>query len=219
MPEKRDFFGEGSYFGEGGHLDRQRSGASSGQPSGGGCGDCGGTGDCIHCSGGYYPKPGGKSAPCGKCRGRGNRKHPYMCHACRGRGYGGQKCGTPTYEEAKAISKRAAKQGKESYGQGSGSGVYGRSSYSRMKGGTFDGYPSLSRRRDDGALDIFYGPEPIDPDDARHGHAIIKTANWFTIVDQMKARQLSISWEVRTRPELCRKTGSKIATNLYFGYV
>lgn len=63
--------------------------------------------------------------------------------------------------------------GKGSYGQGSQSGGFGRSSYS-MKEGTFDGYPSLSRRRDDGAIDIFYGPPPVDPDDRTHGHAVIR---------------------------------------------
>lgn len=77
-------------------------------------------------------------------------------------------------EQAEKARKRAEKRGKETYGRGSQSGSYGNSSYSRMKGGTFDGYPSLSRRRDDGATDIFYGPEPIDPDDATHGHAVIK---------------------------------------------
>jgi hypothetical protein len=41
-----------------------------------------------------------------------------------------------------------------------------------MKSGTFDGYPSLSRRRDDGTLDIFYGPN-LDLDDPNKGHAVI----------------------------------------------
>jgi hypothetical protein len=48
----------------------------------------------------------GTTALCGKCRGRGNRKHPYLCHACRGKGYGGQKCGTLTYNETLARRER-----------------------------------------------------------------------------------------------------------------
>lgn len=43
-----------------------------------------------------------------------------------------------------------------------------------MREGTFDGWPSLSRRREDGKIDIFYGPPPVDPDDIQHGHAVIK---------------------------------------------
>lgn len=43
-----------------------------------------------------------------------------------------------------------------------------------MKSGTFDGYPSLSRTRGDGAREIFYGPAPVNMDDPAHGHAVIK---------------------------------------------
>jgi hypothetical protein len=64
--------------------------------------------------------------------------------------------------------------GKASYGHGSKSEGYGSSSYS-MRPGTFDCMPSLSRHRDDGKIDIYYGPEPlVDLDDPKHGHAIIK---------------------------------------------
>lgn len=43
-----------------------------------------------------------------------------------------------------------------------------------MKPGTFDGLPSLSRRREDGTLDIFYGMGPLGLDDPMKGHAVIK---------------------------------------------
>jgi len=173
MAERKDFFGENSYFGEGGYLDRQQSGASSRpMPSGGACADCGGTGDCIHCNGGYYPREDGTNALCGKCRGRGNRRHPYLCHACKGRGYGGKRCGTPTYNEMLRRSQEEARKGKAAYGRGSQSEAYGRSAYG-MRSGTFDGYPSLSRIRDDGTLDIFYGPD-LNLDDPLKGHAVIR---------------------------------------------
>jgi hypothetical protein len=50
---------------------------------------------------------------------------------------------------------------------------YGQSSYART-GRTFDGYPSISKRRDDGKIDIIYGPEPLDLNNPLHGHAVIK---------------------------------------------
>ena len=68
-------------------------------------------------------------------------------------------------------SRRSA--GRANYGQNSGSGGYGRSSYS-MRSGTFDGLPSLSRKRDDGAIEIFYQEGSVDLDDPDHGHAVIK---------------------------------------------
>lgn len=69
--------------------------------------------------------------------------------------------------------RRERPTGRASYGRGSRSESYGSSSYS-MKPGTFDGMPSLSRRRDDGKIDIFYGPEPlVDLDSPKHGHAVI----------------------------------------------
>jgi len=71
--------------------------ASSGGPTrvGGECADCGGTGDCIHCNQGMYPRRDGTNAVCGKCHGR------TKCHACRGKGYGGRRCNTPTWQEMK----------------------------------------------------------------------------------------------------------------------
>lgn len=99
MVERKDFHGENSYFGEGGHLDRQRSGSRpESTPTGGRCGDCGGTGDCIHCSGGYYLKKDGTTATCGGCHAR-TRRGRYLCHACKGKGYGGQRCRMLTYAE------------------------------------------------------------------------------------------------------------------------
>jgi len=54
-----------------------------------------------------------------------------------------------------------------------GSRGYSNESYSRT-GRTFDGYPSLSKRRSDGKIDIIYGPEPLSLNDEMHGHAVIK---------------------------------------------
>jgi hypothetical protein len=68
---------------------------------------------------------------------------------------------------------RRGNQGKGNYGRGSTSGGYGRSSYS-MRAGVFDGLPSLSRKRDDGAIEIFYQAGSVDLDDEKHGHAVIK---------------------------------------------
>ena len=78
------------------------------RPSGssGLCGDCGGTGDCIHCNQGYYTRRDGTKAICGKCHGR-TRRGRYQCHACKGKGYGGQRCGTPTYVETEARNAQA----------------------------------------------------------------------------------------------------------------
>jgi hypothetical protein len=75
--------------------------------------------------------------------------------------------------DQKKRQRREGRQGQTSYGRGSRSGGYGRSSYS-MKSSTFDGYPSLSRHRGDGATEIFYGPAPVSMDDLNHGHAVIK---------------------------------------------
>ena len=58
---------------------------------------------------------------------------------------------------------------KEVYGKHN----YDTDSYART-GRTFDGYPSMSKRRDDGAIDIIYGPEPLDLNNPYHGHAVIK---------------------------------------------
>jgi len=43
-----------------------------------------------------------------------------------------------------------------------------------MRSGTFDGLPSLSRKRGDGALEIFYQAGAVDMDNPNHGHAVIK---------------------------------------------
>jgi hypothetical protein len=91
-----------------------------GLSTGGSCGDCGGTGDCIHCDGGSYPRRDGTKALCGKCHGRGNRKHPYKCHVCKGTGYGGSRCSTPTYNETVA---RLQGGGRSSGGSGRGGRV------------------------------------------------------------------------------------------------
>ena len=69
--------------------------------------------------------------------------------------------------------RREGNRGKTAYGRGSTSGAYGRSSYS-MRSGEFDGLPSLSRKRGDGAIEIFYQDGNVDMDDPEHGHAVIK---------------------------------------------
>ena len=79
----------------------------------------------------------------------------------------------PMLAASLATKKRERNQGKTAYGRGSTSGAYGRSSYS-MRSGTFDGLPSLSRKRGDGAIEIFYQAGSVDMDDANHGHAVIK---------------------------------------------
>ena len=71
------------------------------------------------------------------------------------------------------INKRSRSTGRGAYSQGSGSGGYGNSSYS-MRSGTFDGLPSLSRKRQDGATEIFYQEGSVNMDDPMHGHAVIK---------------------------------------------
>ncbi len=63
--------------------------------------------------------------------------------------------------------------GQSSYGQGSRSGGYGQSTFS-MRAGEFDGMPSLSRRRSDGAVDIFFQEGSVDMNDPTHGHAVIR---------------------------------------------
>ena len=75
--------------------------------------------------------------------------------------------------ERRNAERRQERQGQTTYNRGSRSGGYGRSSYS-MRSGTFDGMPSLSRQRDDGATEIFYQEGGVDMDDAAHGHAVIK---------------------------------------------
>lgn len=70
-------------------------------------------------------------------------------------------------------ARREGNHGKTAYGRGSTSGAYGRSSYS-MRSGEFDGLPSLSRKRGDGAIEIFYQAGSVDMDDPNHGHAVIK---------------------------------------------
>jgi hypothetical protein len=79
----------------------------------------------------------------------------------------------PSLAAGNAARRREENRGKTAYGRGSTSGAYGRSSYS-MKSGTFDGLPSLSRRRGDGATEIFYQAGSVDMDDVNHGHAVIK---------------------------------------------
>lgn len=79
----------------------------------------------------------------------------------------------PMLAASLAAKRREGNRGKTAYGRGSTSGAYGRSSYS-MKSGTFDGLPSLSRKRGDGATEIFYQAGTVDMDDANHGHAVIK---------------------------------------------
>lgn len=69
--------------------------------------------------------------------------------------------------------ERENRQGQSAYGRGSRSGGYGNSSFS-MRAGTFDGLPSLSRKRGDGAIEIFYQAGEVDMDDEAHGHAVIK---------------------------------------------
>ena len=153
---------------------RSQGGAapSNSSSSSGTCGDCGGTGDCIHCSGGYYPRRDGTQVQCGKCHGR-TRRGRYPCHACRGTGYGGRRCSTPTYNETvERLSQTEHRQGKDAYNRGSQSSSYGRSSFG-LREGTFDGHPSLSRRRDDGTLDIYYGPN-LNLDDPLKGHVVMK---------------------------------------------
>lgn len=54
-----------------------------------------------------------------------------------------------------------------------GAGGYNGSSFS-MRSGTFDGLPSLSRKRSDGATEIFYQEGSVDMNDPNHGHAVIK---------------------------------------------
>ncbi|QHN43080.1 hypothetical protein GII36_04455 [Candidatus Mycosynbacter amalyticus] len=75
--------------------------------------------------------------------------------------------------ETPPLRNRSSRQGQATYGRGSQSGGYGRSAYS-MRSGTFDGLPSLSRKRDDGAIEIFYQEGSVDMDDESHGHAVIK---------------------------------------------
>lgn len=77
-----------------------------GSPSGPPCEDCDGAIRCPHCKDGFYPRRDGSSAVCGKCRGR------LTCHACRGRGVDGKKCGTPTYEET---LERISPKGQQSW--------------------------------------------------------------------------------------------------------
>ena len=79
----------------------------------------------------------------------------------------------PALAASLAAKRREGNQGKTGYGRGSTSGGYGRSSYS-MQSGTFDGLPSLSRKRGDGATEIFYQAGVVDMDDVNHGHAVIK---------------------------------------------
>jgi len=74
---------------------------------------------------------------------------------------------------------KAARRGgasKASYGHNSGSGAYGRGSFSYQEA-TFDGLPALKRRRD-GKLEFFYGSdvkiEGFLENHEGHGHAIIK---------------------------------------------
>ena len=118
--------------------------------------------------GGYF----GGSSGGGRPSGGGGRRRPDcggLCPNCVDRWAAQQQGGG-----------REARRDQAAYGQGSRSGGYGRSSFS-MRRGTFDGYPSLSRRRDDGKIDIFYGPEEvmndegnIDLNNKAHGHAILK---------------------------------------------
>jgi hypothetical protein len=85
-------------FGGSGRSTRRSSLSSSGQSRRDDaehtwCDDCDRTGKCLHCKDGRYPLNKGGTAPCSKCRGS------LKCHACRGRGIDGKKCGTPRYEE------------------------------------------------------------------------------------------------------------------------
>jgi hypothetical protein len=74
-----------------------------------------------------------------------------------------------------AQKRRDGNRGKSSYGRGSTSGAYGRSSYS-FESATFDGLPALKRRLS-GKTEFFYGVNAvgeIDVDDIQHGHAVIR---------------------------------------------
>lgn len=74
------------------------------------------------------------------------------------------------------LLERQRNQGKSTYGRGSTSGGYGRSSYS-YQSATFDGLPALKRTRQDGATEFFYHEGAVDEvnlDDRSHGHAVIK---------------------------------------------
>lgn len=75
--------------------------------------------------------------------------------------------------DEKRRERRTQNRNKTTYGRGSTSGGYGNGSYS-MRSGTFDGLPSLSRTRGDGATEIFYQAGSVDMNDENHGHAVIK---------------------------------------------
>lgn len=122
--------------------------SSSPRPTGGTCGDCGGTGDCIHCNGGTYPRRDGTNALCGACHGRGNRKHPYACHACRGKGYGGRRCHLPTYQE-----------------------TVERIESGWQAGGSVDGQPARTRQRGSRVDGLWGGTRGNQPGDG-HGHIV-----------------------------------------------
>lgn len=107
----------------------------------GACGDCGGTKDCIHCNSGTYPRRDGTLAVCGRCHGR------TRCHACRGTGYGGQKCKTPTYFETVERNKQAGWQ----------------------SGGSVDGRPARTRQQGS-RIEALWGGENPRGDGADHGH-------------------------------------------------
>lgn len=71
--------------------------------------------------------------------------------------------------------RRDRNRGKSSYGRGSSSGAYGRSSYN-FQSATFDGLPALKRQLS-GKTEFFYGTNAvgeIDVDDIQHGHAVIR---------------------------------------------
>lgn len=69
-------------------------------------------------------------------------------------------------------NNRSSRQGQSTYGRNSRSGNYGSGTYSFTEA-TFDGFPALKRNRD-GKTEFFYGTAPVDIDNEKHGHAIIK---------------------------------------------
>lgn len=102
------------------------------------------------------PRCDGKTWLCGKCR----KQYPFLADSLDEK------------RRQKSRQGRDDRRGQASYGRNSRSGSYGSSAYA-FKEATFDGYPALKRYRD-GKLEFYYGPGPVDPDDATHGHAIIK---------------------------------------------
>ena len=91
------------------------------------------------------------------------KKHGWLCL-----------CGCASYNSGLSRG-RSQNRDKATYGRGSTSGAYGRSSYS-FESATFDGLPAIKRRLS-GKTEFFYGvnvDENIDLNDCKHGHAVIR---------------------------------------------